>query len=315
MNPHPHNPLFVKQKGGPQGWGEATRRRIKMTKFILASLLILPLAAQQLKEPEKAKEIAYKMIKRDDGKTSYNRTKVITCAFEEQAGKRKCSGQARTKSFESISKDVGPALEDTIGLSVIDEPADEKGSAFLQKDYDKPGKDTEQWMYLPALKKLKRIVAESSNSPKTGTLFGSEIAYEDIEKIKVGDYTYSLLGEEVVDGRPCYIIESFPTAVRAPKTSYGKGVSWVDKATYLTIKSDSYDRQNRLVKTFFSKDIETINGIAVSKQLIVVNHKNRRMSLMKLEKVKINIPIPESLFDTRAVQDSAFRESQMGNVR
>lgn len=315
MNPHPHNPLFVKQKGVSQGWGEATRRRIKMTKFILASLLILPLAAQQLKEPEKAKEIAYKMIKRDDGKTSYNRTKVITCAFEEQGGKRKCSGQARTKSFESISKDVGPALEDTIGLSVIDEPADEKGSAFLQKDYDKPGKDTEQWMYLPALKKLKRIVAESSSSPKTGTLFGSEIAYEDIEKIKVGDYTYSLLGEEVVDGRPCYIIESFPTAVRAPKTSYGKGVSWVDKSTYLTIKSDSYDRQNRLVKTFFSKDIETINGIAVSKQLIVVNHKNRRMSLMKLEKVKINIPIPESLFDTRAVQDSAFRESQMGNVR
>lgn len=282
---------------------------------LLLLFLSMPLAAQNLKEPEKAKEIAYKMIKRDDGKTSYNRTKVITCAFEEQGGKRKCSGQARTKSFESISKDVGPALEDTIGLSVIDEPADEKGSAFLQKDYDKPGKDTEQWMYLPALKKLKRIVAESSNSPKTGTLFGSEIAYEDIEKLHVGDYTYSLIGEEVVDGRPCYILESYPTAARAPKTSYGKGVSWVDKSTYLTIKSDSYDRQNRLVKTFFSKEIETIGGVAVSRQLIVVNHKNRRMSLMKLEKVKINVPIPESLFDTRAVQDSAFRESQMGSVR
>ncbi len=284
-------------------------------RMLIAFLLTLPLAAQQLKEPEKAKEIAYKMIKRDDGKTAYNRTKVITCAFDEQGGKRKCSGQARTKSFESISKDVGQALEDTIGLSVIDEPADEKGSAFLQKDYDKPGKDTEQWMYLPALKKLKRIVAESSNSPKTGTLFGSEIAYEDIEKIHIGDYTYSLIGEEVVDGRPCYILESYPTAVRAPKTSYGKGVSWVDKSSYLTIKSDSYDRQNRLVKTFFSKDIEIIGGVAVSKQLIVVNHKNRRMSLMKLEKVKINVPIPESLFDTRAVQDSAFRESQMGSVR
>ncbi len=273
------------------------------------------LAAQQLKDPAKAKEIAYKMIKRDDGRTSYNRTKVITCAFDEQAGKRKCAGQARTKSFESISKDVGPKLEDTIGLSVIDDPADEKGSAFLQKDYEVPGKDTEQWMYLPALRKLKRIVAESSNSPKTGTLFGSEIAYEDIEKVRLSDYTYSYLGEEVVDGRPCYILESFPTAARAPKSSYGRSVLWVDKANYLTLKSDSYDRQNRLVKSFYSKDIEVIGGVAVVKQLIVVNHKNRRMSLMKLEKVKINVQIPDALFDTRAVQDSAFRESQMGSVR
>jgi len=287
---------------------------MKKIVFTLLAALI-PLAAQQLKEPEKAKEIARKMIKRDDGKTSYNRTKVISCAFEEQNGKRKCSGQARTKSFESISKDVGPALEDTIGLSVIDDPADEKGSAFLQKDYEVPGKDTEQWMYLPALKKLKRIVAESSNAPKTGTLFGSEIAYEDIEKVRMSDYVYSFLGEEDVDGRPCYMLESFPTPSRAPKTSYGRGVLWVDKASNLAIKSDSYDRQNRLVKSFYSKDLDVVGGVAVAKQLIVVNHKNRRMSLMKLEKVKINVPIPESLFDTRAVQDSAFRESQMGGVR
>ncbi|MFZ5629232.1 MAG: outer membrane lipoprotein-sorting protein [Spirochaetota bacterium] len=289
--------------------------RARSARVIFCLLFSAPLAAQNLKEPEKAKQIAYKMIKRDDGKTSYNRTKVITCAFEEQGGKRKCSGQARTKSFESISKDVGPQLEDTIGLSVIDDPADEKGSAFLQKDYEVPGKDTEQWMYLPALRKLKRIVAESSNAPKTGTLFGSEIAYEDIEKVRMSDYNYSYLGEETVDGRPCYILESFPTAYRAPKSSYGRGVLWVDKASYLVLKSDSYDRQNRLVKTFFSKDLEVIGGVAVAKQLIVVNHKNRRMSLMKLEKVKINVAIPDALFDTRAVQDSAFRESQMGSVR
>jgi len=296
-----------------------THRRISMqarhARMLFFFLSVAPLSAQSLKEPEKAKEIARKMIKRDDGKTSYNRTKVISCAFEEQGGKRKCSGQARTKSFESISKDVGPALEDTIGLSVIDDPADEKGSAFLQKDYEVPGKDTEQWMYLPALKKLKRIVAESANSPKTGTLFGSEIAYEDIEKVRLSDYVYSFIGEEVIDGRPCYILESYPTASRAPKSSYGRGVLWVDKATYLVLKSDSYDRQNRLVKTFYSRDIEQIGGVYVAKQLIVVNHKSRRMSMMKLEKVKINVAIPDALFDTRAVQDSAFRESQMGGVR
>ncbi len=287
-----------------------------MTKHTIIFLSAVGLlAAQQLKEPERAKEIARKMIKRDDGKTSYNRTKLISCAFEDQAGKRKCSGQARAKTFESISKDIGPQLEDTIGLSVIDDPADEKGSAFLQKDYEVPGKDTEQWMYLPALKKLKRIVAESSNSPKTGTFFGSELAAEDLEKVRMSDYVYSYLGDEAVDGRDCFMLESFPTASRAPKSSYGRGVLWVDKASYLVLKSDSYDRQNRLVKTFYAKDLAVVGGVAVAKQLIVVNHKNRRMSMMKLEKIKINVPIPEALFDTRAVQDSAFRESQMGSVR
>jgi hypothetical protein len=282
---------------------------------LLAIPLISPLVAQNLKEPQKAQEIARKMIKRDDGRTSYNRTKVISCAFEAVGEKRKCRGQARTKSFESINKDIGAGLQDTIGLSVIDNPADEKGTAFLQKDYEVPGKDTEQWMYLPALRKLKRIVAERSNAPKTGTLFGSEIAYEDIEKVRLSDYVYSYLGDEVVDGRDCYKLESFPTKQRAPKSSYGRGVLWVDKATYIAIKSDSYDRQNRLVKTFYSKDIQQIGGVYVAKQLIVVNHKNRRMSLMKLEQVKMNVAIPESLFDTRAVQDSAFRESQMRGVR
>jgi outer membrane lipoprotein-sorting protein len=131
----------------------------------------------------------------------------------------------------------------------------------------------------------------------------------------MSDYVYSYLGEEDVDGRSCYILESFPTASRAPKSSYGRGVLWVDKASYLVLKSDSYDRQNRLVKSFYSKDLAVIGGVAVAKQLIVVNHKSRRMSLMKLEQVKINVPIPESLFDMRAVQDSAFRESQMGGVR
>lgn len=283
--------------------------------IVLSALLSIPLTAQHLKEPEKAKEIARKMIKRDDGKTSYNRTKIISCAFEDQGGKRKCSGQARAKSFESISKDIGPQLEDTIGLSIIDDPADEKGSAFLQKDYEVPGKDTEQWMYLPALKKLKRIVAESSNSPKTGTFFGSELAAEDLEKVRLSDYTYSYLGDEAVDGRDCFMLESFPTASRAPKSSYGRGVLWVDKASYLVLKSDSYDRQNRLVKSFYAKDLAVVGGVAVAKQFIVVNHKNRRMSMMKLEQVKINVAIPESLFDTRAVQDSAFRESQMGPIR
>ncbi len=69
------------------------------------------------------------------------------------------------------------------------------------------------------------------------------------------------------------------------------------------------------MKTFYAKDLAVVGGVAVAKQLIVVNHKNRRMSMMKLEKIKINVPIPEALFDTRAVQDSAFRESQMGSVR
>ena len=268
-----------------------------------------------LKDPERAKKIAKKMIDRDDGRTSYNKSVLLSCEFKMSGTKRKCISKPRKKIIETISKDIGKGLKDSINLSLIMYPSSDKGVAFLQKDYDMENKDSEQWMYLPALKKLKRIVSESSNSPKTGALFGSEIAYEDLEKVHLSDYEYSLLGEDAVDGRKVYVLESYPTKKRKPKTSYSSVKLWIDQESYMVLKSESYNRRGLLAKSFFFKKLKKINGIWVSQMMIVVNHKNNRMSMMKIQNVSINLEIPDGLFKTRALKDSSFRESKMKTIR
>ena len=182
--------------------------------------------------------------------------------------------------------DMGKTGRDSISMSYILEPATERGMAFKQYDYDEAKDTSEQWMYMPALKKLKRIVSDAGDGPRTGTLFGSEIGYEDIERRKLEDYTHQLVGEDTVDGQAVYIVESVPVAKHRAKTSYGKSKSWVNKSNYLLVKNELYNHQGTLAKTFFFKDIKEIDGIWISRKMLVVNHQNKRMSMLGFEKAR-----------------------------
>jgi hypothetical protein len=289
---------------------------VSLTFIVLALYLATPAdAAPALKNPDKAKQIMSEIINRDDGSASYNETVMVSCAFKEEGGKRKCSSDPRKKVFETIGKDTGKNSKDSISLSILTEPASEKNMAFLQKDYDADEKNSEQWMYLPAMKKLKRIVSESENGPKTGTIFGSEFAYEDMERTKLSDYDYSLTGDETYEGTKVWVIESFPRQKRLPKTSYGKSKSWIDQSTLMTLKSEIYDKQNNLQKTIYFRQIEKHSGIWIARQIIMVNHRNSRMSMMKIDKLGINMNVDEDIYSTRALEETGYREKMLSPVR
>jgi len=280
----------------------------------LASVFVIS-AKPDLKQPVKARAFAKKMIDRDDGRSSYNKVLLISCNFSMKAKKRRCSSRPRKKSFESVSKDIGKGKKDTAGLSILIKPASEKGVAFLQKDYDDYNKDTDQWIYLPALKRLKRIVSQSSNSPKKGAFFGSELAYEDMEKIHLNDYYYSYIGDEKIEGRDSWVLEMFPTRKRAPKTSYRKSKTWIDKVSYISLKTEFYNKKSQLAKTMFNRNLTKVKGIWFARQIIIVNHKNHRMSAMQYKSIAVNIPVPESLLKTRSITDAAFRAVKMKAIR
>ena len=127
----------------------------KLFLILLTYIWVSPILAQDnLNQPDKAKQIAKEMIDREDGKTLYSKVMLITCAYKNVGGKRKCSSNPVKKSIEALVVDVGENLEDTISLGIINDPPSEKNMAFLQKDYDEEGKESDQWMYLPALKKF-----------------------------------------------------------------------------------------------------------------------------------------------------------------
>jgi hypothetical protein len=259
-----------------------------------------------------------KAFNRDEGNSSYGLNLLISCQFKmvEQKGKskKKCSSPPRIKEFENIGFKVNKEGVDRKSLSLIKRPASEKGLGFMQIDYIKAGKSSDQWMYLPALKKTKRIVADEGG-PKTGSFFGSEISYEDIEKHHEDDFTYKLLKEEKIKNRETWVIEMIPTLEKAKTRTYGKSINWISKENYLILKSEHYDKRGFLIKTYKQNKIEKQKGIWVVKQMVVISHQKKRMSMLKLKSVVINAPIPEDLIGLRALKDETFLEEGLNKIR
>ncbi len=129
-------------------------------------------------------------------------------------------------------------------MTIFDTPRDVKGTAFLNFTH-KVG-DDDQWLYLPALKRVKRI----SSRNKSGSFMGSEFAYEDISSQEVEKYTYKWLRDEVYDGHECFVVEYYP--VDKKNSGYTRQVSWLDKDEYRVLKVEYFDRKKSHLKTLTS---------------------------------------------------------------
>jgi len=125
-------------------------------------------------------------------------------------------------------------------MSIFDRPRDVKGTAMLT--YSHALEPDNQWLYLPALKRVKRI----SSSNKSGPFMGSEVAYEDLSSQEVEKYSYKYLGDEVFDGHDCFIVERIPAY---KYSGYKLQEVWYDKAEYRPLKIVYYDRKGALLKT------------------------------------------------------------------
>ena len=125
------------------------------------------------------------------------------------------------------------------GLTVFNQPRDVKGTAFLT--YSHALEPDEQWIFLPALKRIKRI----SSSNKSGPFMGSEFSYEDISSFEVAKYSYVYLRDETLDGQDCFVLELRP---QYKYSGYTKSQIWIDKEQYRPQKIDFYDRKDALLK-------------------------------------------------------------------
>ncbi|WP_341937625.1 outer membrane lipoprotein-sorting protein [Marinimicrobium sp. C2-29] len=149
-------------------------------------------------------------------------------------------------------------------LIVFDNPRDVKGTAFLSFTH-KSGPD-DQWLYLPALKRVKRI----SSSNKSGPFMGSEFAFEDLSSQEVEKYTYKYLRDEVWEERDHFVIERVPVD---PKSGYSRQEVWLDKDHYRVWKIDFYDRKGDLLKTLSASDYKQfLDEYWRARQFAMVNH-------------------------------------------
>jgi outer membrane lipoprotein-sorting protein len=176
-------------------------------------------------------------------------------------------------------------------------PTDIKGTVSLLIENSE--KDDDIWIYLPSLKKVRRLV--SSN--KKDSFIGTDFSYGDVIGHKVRDWKHTLVREEKFDDQPCYVIESIPAnkSVRSD-SGYSKRVSWIRKDIFVTVKALAYDEANELIKEFrFSHyvEVDPERGKWFARDLEAHNVQRDHRTLIRIDDYKVNVGVKDSYFTTR----------------
>ncbi|MCK5839805.1 MAG: outer membrane lipoprotein-sorting protein, partial [Bacteroidales bacterium] len=153
-------------------------------------------------------------------------------------------------------------------------------------------KNDDQWIYLPALKKVKRISSDS----KSDYFMGSDFTYDDLGDRKLDDDTHELLREETIDGVDYYVVESIP---KDEDYMYTKTTTWIRKDNFIGLKKEFYDEDEDLLKILHIKKFEEISGFLIITNSEMQNVQKNHKTKMILSDVNINTGIPDSKFTER----------------
>jgi len=180
------------------------------------------------------------------------------------------------------------------GLIVFDTPKDVKGTAFLS--FSHVNKPDEQWLYLTALKRVKRL----SSSNKSGPFMGSQFAYEDLASFEVDKYEYKYLNDDVIDGEDAYVIENVP---KYKYSGYFRQVTWIHKERYTPLKVDFYDRKNELLKTLIFNDYKQyLDKYWRSSKQVMKNIQNGKMTILTMNDYKFRNGFSSQDFDRNSLK-------------
>ena len=173
-------------------------------------------------------------------------------------------------------------------LVIFDTPGDVRGTAFLSHT-KKVGSD-DQWLYLPALKRVKRI----ASSNKAGPFMGSEFSFEDIASQEVEKYTYEYLRDEKYDGIDCFVVAYDPVD---RKSGYSVQNVWIDKSRYIVLKTEYFDRKKSLLKTLsFEGYNQYLDKYWRADKFIMVNHQTGKKTELKYENWDFNTGLTDKDF-------------------
>jgi len=246
---------------------------------------------------------------------TFSRSQISTCKYGKKNKKISCIETPRIKLMESVSKQYGTNKKDSKNVSVLLQPASERGIGMLSYSYDDSSKDSESWLYLSALGKVKRLASGASDDQEPTAIFGSEFSTEDMESGKTDDYSYKILQQGAYKGKQVWVIESIPNLARLKKTHYSKILVWVDKARFIPLKIQSYDKRGQLYKRTSFRNIESIKGLWVAREATIMNLKSQRLSNMSTQKIALNVEISDEFLTQRTLTDFAFREKHLSRLR
>jgi len=271
-----------------------------MRYFLLLSLMMailgpltIAIAPVGATDDPQARAIMEKVDDRDDGD---NRTGDMQMVLIDKRGKQ------RVRKIATFLKDKG---EDTYRLMFFLEPPDVKDTSFLTYDYDDPDRDDDQWLYLPALRKTKRI----ATSDKSGSFMGSDLNYADMTSRDLEDYDYSFYEkgkESEVRGNKVWVIWSMPRSKEViDETGYEKSLLFVRPDIDMVVRVIHWVKDGGYLKYVDMRKVEEIDSIWIATDTLVTKKKGKNIAhktILTLENVRFNQDLNFDLFTIRRLE-------------
>ena len=261
-----------------------------MKKIFITALMLIPFSAladhSVAVEGPAPLEIVKKWDERDKGKDLTSRSTFTLI------NKR---GQERVRKTRRYWIDMqGKEGLDEKSIIFFDEPSDVKGTSLLNWSYEDAGKDDDQWLYLPALRKIKRI----ASSDKEKSFMGSDLTFDDMGDRNIMEDEYKLLGREDLNGHSCFVVEMTP---KDKKYMYSRKVKWIDAAQFIDYKTEFYDRKGRFLKRQFI-EWKQIDNIWVITKMSVKNDQTGHSTVISIKDFKLNGGLSEGQFTKRKME-------------
>lgn len=250
--------------------------------FLLSTLLSVPVFSQTAEE--KGLAIAKKVADLDSGWGDSTVNLMMT--LKNQQGEKSVRA-IRLKSLE-VEGDGDKSM------SIFDTPRDVKGTAFLS--FSHAVKPDDQWLYLPALKRVKRI----SSGNKSGPFMGSQFSYEDLASFEVDKYHYKYLRDEKLNGIDTSVVENYPNY---KYSGYKRQIVWIDKKRHIPLQVEYYDRKNELLKVLqFDGYVQFKNKYWRAHKQIMSNKQNGKTTSLKMSNFKFDNHLKKKDFSKSALK-------------
>ena len=272
-----------------------SKKTSKKINFIILTILLFGgISPAEKTFALSGREIMEKVNARDVGDSSSGEMEMILIDKK---------GKKRIRKLKTFGGKKG---KDSLSLMFFISPANVKNTGFLTYDYKKSGKDDDQWLYLPALRKTKRIAA----GDKSGSFMGSDLNYSDMTTPDLDLYDYTLMKETDVRGKKVWQIKAVPKSKdEAEKSGYSKSVIFIRQDNYVMIRAVHWVHKKRRNKYIDVKKLEKIDGIWVSTVTHVttkIGKKTLHKTILKENNVRFNQDeINEDLFTIRRLEKGA----------
>lgn len=258
------------------------RKNILLIGFMTLILLITGFTVNTLAQDLNGREIMEKVYNRNTGEDRKAEMNMILInKFDDE----------RERDLKQFNRDFGEVEKK---IMFFTSPQDIRGTSFMNWTYEDKRADS-QWIYLPALRKIKRISAEN----KSDYFMGSDFTYDDLGERKVEEDNHKLIGSKKINGEECYIVENIP---KEEDYLYSKTITWVSKDNWIGLKKEFYDNDGNLLKTLTVKDYEKINGIVTITNSEMYNKQKAHKTILKLDEVEYNTGISEDKFTERQMK-------------